>query len=64
MHQMKKCKLVNIQKTQQSEIKKLHINFMKDLRNHEFVDMYENIINYIEKQQVDDVNINIAFEGV
>ena len=45
-------------------MEKLHVNFMKDLRNHEFVDMYNVIINYIEKQQVDDANIKIAFERV
>ena len=37
---------------------------MKDLRNHEFVELYNLIINYIEKQQVDDVHITTAFERV
>ena len=45
-------------------MKKLHVNFMKDLRNHEFVELYNIIIDYIEKQQVDDITINSAFEGV
>ncbi len=43
-------------------MKKIHVNFMKDLRNHEFVELYNLIINYIEKQQVDDTNITTAFE--
>ena len=37
---------------------------MKDLRNHEFVELYNLIINYIETQQVDDANITTAFERV
>lgn len=45
-------------------MKKFHVNFMKDLRNHEFVEVYNLIINYIEKQQMDDANITIAFERV
>ena len=45
-------------------MEKLHVNFMKDLRNHEFVELYSQIINYIKKQQVDDTNVNIAFEMV
>ena len=45
-------------------MKKLHVNFMKDLRNHEFVELYDIIISYIEKQQLNDANINIAFERV
>lgn len=45
-------------------MEKVHVNFMNDLRNHEFVELYNIIINYIEKQEVDDVNVKIAFEGV
>lgn len=45
-------------------MRKIHVNFMKDLRNHEFVELYSQIINYIEKQQMDDTNVNIAFEMV
>src|SRR5690554_7552683 len=45
-------------------MKKLHVNFMKDLRNHEFVELYNLIINYIETQQVDDAHITTAFERV
>ena len=37
---------------------------MKDLRNHEFVELYNLIINYIETQQVDDAHITTAFERV
>ena len=37
---------------------------MKDLRNHEFVEVYSIIINYIEKLQVNDANLKIAFEMV
>ena len=50
--------------TQSPTMKKLHVNFMKDLRNHEFVEAYSVIINYIEKQRIDDANIKIAFEKV
>lgn len=45
-------------------MKKVHVNFMNDLRNHEFVELYHIIINYIEKQQVDDANVKTAFEQV
>ncbi|HTN68309.1 MAG TPA: DUF6261 family protein [Dysgonamonadaceae bacterium] len=45
-------------------MEKVHVNFMKDLRNHEFVELYNIIINYIEKQEVDDANVKIAFEKV
>lgn len=45
-------------------MKKIHVNFMKDLRNHEFAEMYQNIISFIEKQNVDDVTITSAFEQV
>ncbi len=37
---------------------------MKDLRNHEFVEVYSIITNYIEKLQVNDANLKIAFEMV
>lgn len=45
-------------------MKEIHVNFMKDLRNHEFVELYNLIIDYTEKQQVDDINIKTAFKQV
>lgn len=37
---------------------------MKDLRNHEFEELYCIIIDYMDKQQLKDDNINTAFEHV
>lgn len=45
-------------------MKKLHVYFMKDLRNHAFVELYNIITSYIDKQAPADANIKAAFEMV
>ena len=45
-------------------MRKIHVNFMKDLRNHEFEGLYCNIIDFVDKQQLEDESINTAFENV
>ena len=45
-------------------MKKTHLGFMKNLRNHEFVELYNNIITSVEKQQLDDETIKTAFKRV
>ena len=45
-------------------MEKLHVSFMRDLLNIEFEGLYFDIIKLMEIKQVDDSNINIAFERV
>lgn len=45
-------------------MQKLHVGFMKDLRNREFDSLYGYIIKVMNAHKLDDGNIKIAFERV
>lgn len=45
-------------------MEKLHVGFMRDLMNIEFDGLYNDIIEVLERQQVDNVNIQLAFERI
>ena len=45
-------------------MEKLHVGFMRDLRNIDFDCLYNDIIDVMQRQQVDDANIQLAFERI
>ena len=45
-------------------MEKLHIGFMKDLRNWEFHSLYKHIIDKMDRQQLEEGNIKQSFERV
>lgn len=45
-------------------MKKLHINFMKDLQNHEFAELYRNLCTSINVERLEDIHAINSFKAI